>query len=149
MLTIDKPKYGWSKLTIQCHGKDCNIALSYIDDIALYFLNKFLDYLENVENAEDTLVLTIDEEGNTKKIIADVYQTYIIDEGTETLFVSDLSVLQFISICISEFKKNLSDWADFAIFDEFETNYKTKVKNKEKELETKIQIISKMLNSEL
>ena len=68
MITISKPKYGWSTLTIPWYNADCQMAFSYIDDIAIYFLNEFMTYFEIVENAEDTLVLTIDEEGNTGKI---------------------------------------------------------------------------------
>ena len=44
MITISKPKYGWSTLIIPCHNADCQIALSYIDDIAIYFLNEFMTY---------------------------------------------------------------------------------------------------------
>ena len=68
MITISKLKYSWSTLTIPCHAVDCQIALSYMDDIAIYFLNEFMTYFETVENAEDTFVLTIDEEGNTDKL---------------------------------------------------------------------------------
>ena len=149
MIKISKPKYGWSTLIIPCHNADCQIALSYIDDIAIYFLNEFMTYFETVENAEDTLVLTIDEEGNTKKIVADQYRIYIIDEGTEKLYVSDLDVLDFIFGCISEFQRNLSDWASFCVFEEFKTDYYKHVKENEKEIQSKIKIINKKLKGEL
>ena len=98
-ITITKPVHGWSTLTIPCKTSECNISLSYIDDIADYFLSSFIKYLTEVENIEDTIILNIDEEGNSKKIISNQYRTYIIDEGEEILYVSDFDVLQLIREC--------------------------------------------------
>ena len=70
-ITITKPVHGWSTLTIPCKTSQCEISLSYIDDIADYFLSSFINYLTEVENIEDTIILNIDEEGNSKKIISD------------------------------------------------------------------------------
>lgn len=148
-ITITKPVHGWSTLTIPCKNSECNISLSYIDDIADYFLSSFINYLTEVENIEDTIILNIDEEGNSKKIISDQYRTYIIDEGEEFLYVSDFDVLQFIRDCTKEFKKNINEWAEFYVFEEFKKNYDLIVSKNKETIESRIQIIERLLNTKI
>lgn len=148
-ITITKPVHGWSTLTIPCKNSECNISLSYIDDIADYFLSSFINYLTEVENIEDTIILNIDEEGNSKKIISDQYRTYIIDEGEEILYVSDFDVLQFIRDCTKEFKKNINEWAEFYVFEEFKKNYDLIVSKNKETIESRIQIIERLLNTKI
>ena len=148
-ITITKPVHGWSTLTIPCKNSECNIFLSYIDDIADYFLSSFINYLTEVENIEDTIILNIDEEGNSKKIISDQYRTYIIDEGEEFLYVSDFDVLQFIRDCTKEFKKNINEWAEFYVFEEFKKNYDLIVSKNKETIESRIQIIERLLNTKI
>lgn len=148
-ITITKPVHGWSTLTIPCKNSECNISLSYIDDIADYFLSSFIQYLTTVENIEDTIILNIDEEGNSKKIISDQYRTYIIDEGEEFLYVSDFDVLQFIRDCTKEFKKNINEWAEFYVFEEFKNDYDLIVSKNKETIESRIQIIERLLNTKI
>lgn len=148
-ITITKPVHGWSTLTIPCKNSECNISLSYIDDIADYFLSSFIQYLTTVENIEDTIILNIDEEGNSKKIISDQYRTYIIDEGEEILYVSDFHVLQFIRECTKEFKAHINEWAEFFIFEEFKNDYDLIVEKNKKTIKSRIQIIERLLNTKL
>lgn len=148
-ITITKPVHGWSTLTIPCKNSECNISLSYIDDIADYFLSSFIQYLTTVENIEDTIILNIDEEGNSKKIISDQYRTYIIDEGEEILYVSDFDVLQFIRDCTKEFKKNINEWAEFYVFEEFKNDYDLIVSKNKETIESRIQIIERLLNTKI
>ena len=138
-ITITKPVHGWSTLTIPCKNSECNISLSYIDDIADYFLSSFIQYLTTVENIEDTIILNIDEEGNSKKIISDQYRTYIIDEGEEFLYVSDFDVLQFIRDCTTE----------FYVFEEFKNDYDLIVSKNKETIESRIQIIERLLNTKI
>ena len=148
-ITITKPVHGWSTLTIPCKNSECNISLSYIDDIADYFLSSFIQYLTTVENIEDTIILNIDEEGNSKKIISDQYRTYIIDEGEEFLYVSDFDVLQFFRDCTKEFKKNINEWAEFYVFEEFKNDYDLIVSKNKETIKSRIQIIERLLNTKL
>ena len=148
-ITITKPVHGWRTLTIPCKNSECNISLSYIDDIADYFLSSFIQYLTTVENIEDTIILNIDEEGNSKKIISDQYRTYIIDEGEEILYVSDFDVLQFIRDCTKEFKKNINEWAEFYVFEEFKNDYDLIVSKNKETIESRIQIIERLLNTKI
>ena len=116
-ITLTKPKYGWSSLTIPCKNDLHEIELSHIDDIPIYFLEHFLSYLNQDSIIEETLVLTIDEEGNEQKIISDAFSTYIINEGDETLDVSEISSFELIHACIEGFRNEIDAWSNF-FFDE-------------------------------
>ena len=148
-ITITKPVHGWSTLTIPCKTSECEISLSYIDDIADYFLSSIINYLTEVENIEDTIILNIDEEGNTMKIISDQYRTYIINEGEEILYVSDFDVLQLIRECTKEFKAHINEWAEFSIFEEFKNEYDLIVKKNKETIKSRIQIIERLLDTKI
>lgn len=145
MITISKPKHGWSTLTIPCENETCNISLSYIQNIPFYFLDTFINYLNDVNNTDDTMILNIDEEGNTKKIIVDAYRTYIIDEASKHLYVSEMDFLQFMRECIEEFEKNIEKWSEFCIFEKIEKNYETIKMQNRIFMKGKIEIIRKKI----
>ena len=140
---LTKPRHGWATLTIPClKGNHC-IALSYIEDIPIYFLTHFLEYLERGDLESENLVLSIDEEGNTQKIISDKWQTYIIDEGKETLNISNLTAFDSMYECCKSFRENLNEWSSFAVFEEMEKDYERIVNENKNNIKTMIDEIEK------
>ena len=108
-LEITAPEHGWAKLIIK-GIEPFEGNLSYIQDIPHDFLDTFKVYLEkNVPVA-----IECDEEGSCFTIVLMYHDVrIIIDREESTVITPDISAVEFISACCSEFEKHISEWASF------------------------------------
>ena len=112
-LEITEPRHGWAKLVIK--GQEpFDGQLSYIQNIPYDFLDIFKVYLEkNVPVA-----LECDEEGTCFTIVLMLHEVrIIIDREESTVITPEISPVDFISDCCSEFEKYISGWASFTWLD--------------------------------
>ena len=137
-LEITEPKHGWSKLIIR--GQEpFEGQLSYIQNLPYDFLEIFKVYLEkNV-----SVALECDEEGSCFTIVLMQHEVrVIIDREESTVITPDISPVDFISACCSEFEKYISGWASFTFPDIGQSD----LEKNEAKLHNSINEIRRLLN---
>ena len=112
-LEITEPKHGWAKLIIK--GEEpFEGELSYIQNIPYDFFEIFKVYLEK----KVPVAIECDEEGSCFTIVLMHHEARIIlDREESTVITPDISPVDFISACCSEFEKHISEWARFIYFE--------------------------------
>lgn len=102
---LDKPKYGWSRISIGEWSDRC----SYLDDIAI-------DLLEGMERSCRTnapVAMRFDAEGYEYIIVVDIFETHIITEIDTGFSLQSVSINRcfLASELVCDIRDNISAWS--------------------------------------
>lgn len=120
---LDKPKYGWSHITIGEWSDRC----SYLDDVP-YML---LEALEESCRTSKPVAVEFDAEGWNYIIIFNSFETHIISDKDDTYTHTCIEVdhRDLAHELIADIMENLDDWARWSYYIMSEDEYEDRKKD--------------------
>ena len=107
---LDKPKYGWSHITIGDWTERC----SYLDDVP----RLLLETMESAFRTHRPAAATFDAEGWEYTLVFDFFVTHVISNNCKDGYIYnsiEVNLETLASELMEDIRRDIDDWAEFDV----------------------------------